>query len=345
MMMVGRELRVRRYPAGPVTREDFDVVEVEITTPEVGEVLVRNTWTSVDPGLRLRMRPDAPAGYFVAFGLGQAMDGVMAVGEVIESRADGFAPGDVVSHAQGWREYAVVDPGLEQLGGLGTLTRLDLDEVEARWYLGPLGGMGLTAYAGLHVVDALKGGETVWVSAGAGAVGSLAVQIAKLCGNRVIATAGSDAKVAWLREGLGVEAFNYHDGLDEQLDAYAPDGIDVYFDSVGGDHLEAALDHLNRGGRVAMCGSISEYEASPTGPRNLFLAVSKDLTLRGFRGSSNLSLLAEMQRRMAGWLHSGELVHAETVFAGLESAPDALAATIAGRTTGKTLVSIDPEKE
>ena len=156
--------------------------------------------------------------------------------------------------------------------------------------------MGLTAYAGLHVVDALKGGETVWVSAAAGAVGSLAVQIAKLSGNRVIASAGSDDKVAWLRETLGVDAFNYRDGdLDAQLRALAPEGIDVYFDSVGGDHLEAALDHLNRNGRVAMCGSISEYESEPTGPRNLFLAVSKDLTLRGFRGSSNLHLLTEMQ--------------------------------------------------
>ena len=203
---------------------------------------MRNTWTSVDPGLRLRLRPDAPAGYFVAFPLGRAMDGVMAVGEVVESRADGFAPGDIVSHAQGWREYAVVDPTAEQLGGVGTLTRLDVSRAEAQWYLGPLGGMGLTAYAGLHVIDALRGGETVWVSAAAGAVGSLAVQIAKLSGNRVIASAGSDEKVTWLRETLGVDAFNYRDGdLGAQLRALAPEGIDAYFDSVGGDHLEAAL--------------------------------------------------------------------------------------------------------
>jgi NADPH-dependent curcumin reductase CurA len=200
--------------------------------------------------------------------------------------------------------------------------------------------MGLTAYAGLHVVDALKGGETVWVSAAAGAVGSLAVQIAKLRGNRVIASAGSDDKVAWLRA-LGVEAFNYRDGdLGTQLQALAPDGIDVYFDSVGGDHLETALDHLNRNGRVAMCGSISEYESEPKGPRNLFLTVSKDLTLRGFRGSSNLHLRDEMQRQLTDWLNSGELVHRETVFTGLDAAPEALAAMIAGRTIGKTLVSI-----
>ena len=324
-----------------MTTGDFEVVKVEVADPAPGQVLVRNTWTSVDPGLRLRLRPDAPAGYFVAFPLGLAMDGVMAVGEVVESRAPGFAPGDVVSHARGWREYAVVDPGEVQLGGVGTLTRLDVTEAEPQWYLGPLGGMGLTAYAGLHVVDALKGGDTVWISAAAGAVGSLAVQIAKLAGNRVIASAGSDDKVAWLREELGVDAFNYRDGeLDSHLQALAPGGIDVYFDSVGGDHLEAALDHLNRDGRVAMCGSISEYESEAKGPRNLFLTVSKDLTLRGFRGSSNLHLMAEMQRQMSGWLRSGEVVHRASVFEGLDAAPEALAAMIAGRTTGKTLVSI-----
>jgi NADPH-dependent curcumin reductase CurA len=343
MTRLGREIRVRRYPVGEVSPDDFEVVEVDVPDPAPGQVLVRNTWTSVDPGLRLRLRPDAPAGYFAAFPLGQPMDGIMAVGEVVESRAEGFALGDVVTHALGWREYAVVDPSVPLLGGVGTLTRVDVSDIEPQWHLGPLGGMGLTAYAGLQVVDALKGGETVWVSAAAGAVGSLAVQIAKLTGNRVIASAGSDDKVAWLRDELGVEAFNYRVGnLGVHLAELAPDGVDVYFDSVGGDHLEAALDHLNRAGRVAMCGSISEYESEPKGPHNLFLAVAKDLTLRGFRGSSNLHLIPEMQERMAGWLGAGDLVHRETVFERLESAPAALAATIAGRTTGKTLVSIDP---
>ena len=341
MTRTGREVRVRRYPAGGVSADDFEVVEVRVPEPGPGQVLVRNTWTSVDPGLRLRLRTNAPAGYFVAFPLGQAMDGIMAVGEVLESRADGFSPGDTVSHALGWRDYAVVDPATAQLGGVGTLTRLDVTEAEPQWHLGPLGAMGLTAYAGLHVVDALRGGETVWVSAAAGAVGSLAVQIAKLSGNRVIASAGTANKVTWLREIVGVDAFDHQDGdLDAHLHELAPDGIDVYFDSVGGRHLEAALDHLNRGGRVALCGSISEYESAPMGPRNLFLAVSKDLTLRGFRGSSNLHLLPRMQRQIAGWLRTGDLVHRETVFEGLESAPHALAEMIAGHTTGKTLVSL-----
>jgi NADPH-dependent curcumin reductase CurA len=340
MNRAGREVRVRRYPAGAVTPDDFEVVEVPVAHPDPGQVLVRNTWTSVDPGLRLRLRPDAPAGYFAAFPLGQAMDGIMAVGEVVESRAEGFAPGDVVSHAQGWRDYAVVDPRAEQLGGIGTLSRLDIGDAEPQWYLGALGGMGLTAYAGLHVIDALDG-ETVWVSAAAGAVGSLAAQMAKLRGNRVIASAGTDEKVDWLREALGVEAFNYRRGdLSSSLRELAPEGIDAYFDSVGGGHLEAALDHLTGHGRVAMCGSISDYESEPSGPRNLFLAVSKNLMLRGFRASSNLHLMAEMREQLSAWLSSGELVHRETVFADLDQAPHALAEMISGRTTGKTLVSI-----
>ena len=339
MTRAGREVRVRRYPAGAVADDDFEVVEVSVPDPGPGQVLVRNTWSSVDPGLRLRLRPDAPAGYFQAFALGQAMDGIMAVGEVVESRAAGFAPGDTVSHALGWRDFAVVDPATPLLGGVGTLTRLDVSDSEPQWHLGPLGGMGLTAYAGLHLVDALKGGETIWVSAAAGAVGSLAVQIAKLCGNHVIASAGTDTKVAWLRESLGVDAFNYRGGhLDAQLSRLAPAGIDVYFDSVGGGHLDAALAHLKRLGRVAMCGSISDYESAPAGARNLFQAVAKDLTLRGFRGSSNLHLLPELQRRMADWLRTDALVHRETVFEGLASAPRALAEMIAGHTTGKTLV-------
>lgn len=339
MIRTGREVRVRRYPAGAVSVDDFEVVDVPVRDPGPGQVLVRNTWTSVDPGLRLRLRPDAPAGYFTAFPMGRAMDGIMAVGKVVASRADGFVQGDTVSHALGWRDYAVVDPTTPLLGGIGTLTRLDVSAAEPQWHLGPLGGMGLTAYAGLHVVDALRGGETVWVSAGAGAVGSLAVQIAKLLGHRVIASAGTEAKVTWLRDVLGVDAVDYRAAeLGTRLADLAPEGLDVYFDSVGGDHLEVALDQLNRGGRVAICGSVSDYESAPKGPRNLFLAVAKDLTLRGFRGSSNLHLLPVVQRRMAEWLRTGALVHRETVFEGLASAPHALVEMIAGHTTGKTLV-------
>jgi NADPH-dependent curcumin reductase CurA len=325
-----------------VTREDFELVEVPVAPIGPGQVLVRNTWTSVDPGLRLRLREAAPAGYFVAFPLHAPMDGIMTVGEVIESRADGFEIGDTVWHALGWRDYAVVDAAALQLNGLGTLRTLDTSIAEPQWYLGALGGMGLTAYAGLSVVGALKGGETVWVSAAAGAVGSLAVQIAQMHGNDVVASAGSDDKVRWLLDDLHVDAaFSYRSGpVREGLAAAAPNGIDVYFDCVGGDHLEAALEGMRRGGRVAICGSISEYESEPAGPRNLFLAVAKDLTIRGFRGGSSLDLMNTMQAELGTALADGRLQQRETVFDGLASAPQALIEMIAGRTTGKTLVRI-----
>ncbi|KAA1397658.1 NADP-dependent oxidoreductase [Aeromicrobium ginsengisoli] len=342
MSLSGRQVQVVAYPRGPVEERHFEVVEVPVEPVGPGQVLVRNTWTSVDPGLRLRLREAAPEGYFVAFPLHAAMDGIMTIGEVVESRAEGFAPGDTVWHARGWRDYAVVDASAVQLSGLGTLRVLDTSIAEPQWYLGVLGGMGLTAYAGLSVVGALKGGETVWVSAAAGAVGSLAVQIAKLHGNRVVASAGSDDKVRWLLDDLGVDAaFSYRAApVGEGLAIAAPEGIDVYFDCVGSDHLEAALDAMNRDGRIAICGSVSEYESEPAGPRNLFLAVAKDLTIRGFRGSSNLDLLDQMQAELGAALADGRLQQRETVFDGLASAPKALIEMIAGRTTGKTLVHL-----
>jgi NADPH-dependent curcumin reductase CurA len=307
-------------------------------------VLVRNTWTSVDPGLRLRVTPSGPAGYFAAFGLDTPMDGIMTVGEILESRATGFSLGDTVWHAAGWRDYAVVRAGEPALGGLGTLTRLDVDQAAPQSYLGPLGGMGLTAYAGLLDAAALRSGDVVWVSAAAGAVGSLAAQIAKLRGHTVIGSAGSDDKVAFLLDELRLDAaFNYKSGkVAELLRAAAPDGIDVYFDNVGGDHLEAALASLRRRGRVALCGAISHYDTGepPPGPRNLFRATASELTLRGFRGSSYVDRLRDMQREVGAWLRDGRLRSRESVVDGLERAPEALVRMLAGETTGKTLVRI-----
>ena len=303
---------------------------------------MRNTWTSVDPGLRLRLAARAPAGYFPAFGLHSALDGILTVGEVIESRAEGFSAGDTVSHASGWRDYAVVTAATPALGGLGTLTRLDTGLAPARRYLGPLGGMGLTAYAGLYDAAGLRDGDVVWVSAAAGAVGSLAAQFAKLRGHRVIGSAGSDEKVSYLLDELGLDAaFNYRTGpVADLLRAAAPDGIDVYFDCVGGDHLEAALGALRRWGRVALCGAVSQYGCAAGGPANLFQATANDLTLRGFRGSSYLNRMDDMVRDVSGWLADGRLRYCETIVDGLERAPEALARMLAGDTIGKTLVRI-----
>jgi NADPH-dependent curcumin reductase CurA len=344
MGRASREVQLVEYPRGEVRASHFRLVTGEVPEPGPGEILVRNTYTSVDPGMRLRLAASAPAGYFAPFPLGRPLDGIMTVGEVLASRADGFAPGDAVSHAHGWREHAVVAAGAPALSGLGTLTRIDADAAPAQSYLGPLGGMGLTAYAGLVDAAGLREGDVVWVSAAAGAVGSLAAQIAKLRGHRVIGSAGSAEKVRHLLDDLGLDAaFNYRDGsLVAQLKAAAPTGIDVYFDNVGGDHLDAALATLRRGGRIALCGAVSEYErdAPPRGPANLFQAIANDLTLRGFRGSSHLHRLADARREIGGYLAAGGLHYHETIVDGLERAPEALVQMLAGATTGKTLVRI-----
>jgi NADPH-dependent curcumin reductase CurA len=340
----GREVQLVRYPDGEVVPSDFRIVEVDVAAPGEGEVLVRNTWTSVDAGLRLRLRAKGPEGYFTAFPREAPMEGIMTVGEVVESRADGFEIGDTVWHASGWRDYAIVEAGKEALAGIGTLTKLDTTVNPPQAYLGVLGGNGLTAYAGLFHAAGLREGDVVWVSAAAGAVGSLVAQLAKIRGHRVVASAGSEEKVAWLRDELGVDAaFNYRSGpLPELLREAAPDGIDVYFDNVGGDHLEAAIGALRRFGRVAICGAISEYDADtpPPGPSNMFLMVAKDLTIRGFRGSSYVHLFAEMSREMGAWLREGRIQYRETIVEGLERAPEALASLMRGDNTGKTLVRI-----
>jgi hypothetical protein len=344
MAPVGREVQLTSYPKGEVRPTDFRVVEVEAREPGPGEVLVRNTWTSVDAGLRLRLREKGPEGYFVAFPLNAPMEGIMTVGEVVESRAEGFERGDTVWHAAGWRDYSTVRAGQEALSGIGTLRRLDAESAPPQAYLGVLGGNGVTAYSGLFRVAGLKDGDILWVSAAAGAVGSLVVQMAKIRGNRVVGSAGSPEKVAYIVDELGADAaFDYHAGpVPELLREAAPDGIDVYFDNVGGDHLETALGALRRWGRVAICGMISEYGESepPPGPRNLFNAVARDLTIRGFRGSSHVDLMDEMTENMSRWIREGRIKYRETVIEGLNHAPEALAGLMRGENFGKTIVRI-----
>lgn len=340
----GREVHLVSYPAGEVRRSDFGIAETPVPQPRRGQVLVRNTWTSVDAGLRLRLRERGPEGYFPAFPLHAPLDGIMTVGDVVVSEADGFQPGDTVWHAFGWRDYAVVTAGEVALRGVGTLRRLDVTSTRPEAYLGILGGNGLTAYAGLLHVAGLREGDVVWVSAAAGAVGSIAAQLARLRGHYVVASAGSPEKVSYLLDELGVDAaFDYHDRpLRQLLHDAAPDGIDVYFDNVGGSHLEAALDALRRGGRIAVCGAISEYDAPepPPGPRNLFRLVANDLTLKGFRGSSHVDLIDEMQAELGRLHQAGRLRYRETVVDGLEHAPEALARLMRGETIGKTVVRI-----
>jgi NADPH-dependent curcumin reductase CurA len=334
-----REIRLAGRPQGAPRESDFELAEVPIPAPAEGELLVRNTWMSIDPSTRIRMQ-DGGSDYLPPFEVGAALES-WAVGEVVQSRAPGFDSGDAVLHALGWREYALL-----RVDGPGRTRpmRIEVDEITpARAYLGPLSWVGLTSYVGLLNVAELRQGDVVFVSAAAGAVGSLAVQIAKLRGHVVIGSAGSEAKVRFLRDTLGCdEAFCYRDGdVSDLLRCAAPDGIDVYFDNVGGHHLEAALDSLRMRGRVALCGAISDYNrAEAIGPRNLFNAVAKGLTLRGFLARMYADQLDAFRAEMRGWLAQGRIVYPETIFDRLEQAPRALIAQLAGENVGKVLVRL-----
>jgi NADPH-dependent curcumin reductase CurA len=329
-----REIRLASRPVGRPTGENFRLAESPLPKLGDGQILVRNTFISVDPYMRGRMN-DVKS-YSAPFALDEALDGG-AVGEVVASRSAAHQEGDVVVHSLGWREYAVLD------GEAATPARTDLAPASA--FLGALGMTGLTAYAGLLKVADLSPGDAVFVSGAAGAVGSLVGQIAKAMGaSRVIGSAGSPAKVARLLE-LGFDAaFDYHDGpVREQLEKAAGSaGIDVYFDNVGGEHLEAALAVLNVGGRVAMCGAIAQYNSTqPTpAPRNLMQAIGKQLTLRGFLVGGQRQHAREFAEKMAGWLADGTVRYDETVVDGLENAPQAFMDLLDGAITGKMLVRL-----
>lgn len=329
-----REIQLASRPAGRPVPGNFRLAESALPQLQDGQVLVRNLYISVDPYMRGRMN-DVKS-YSAPFALDAALDGG-AVGEVIASRSEARKVGDVVVHQLGWREYAVLETDAT------SVARTDLAPAPA--FLGALGMTGLTAFAGLLKVGEFKPGDVVFVSGAAGAVGSLVGQIAKAMGAaRVIGSAGTPEKVARLLE-LGFDsAFNYRDApVREQLKAAADGkGIDVYFDNVGGDHLEAALAELNVGGRVAMCGAISQYNATEPAPapRNLMLAIGKQLTLRGFLVGGQRQHRDEFFGKMSAWLADGSVRYDETVVDGLESAPQAFMDLLEGANTGKMLVRL-----
>jgi len=303
--------------------------------PGEGEILVRNAFMSVDPYMRGRMN-DVKS-YVPPFQLGEALQGG-AVGEVVASRAEGIVAGDWVSHMLGWREWAVVDPR-------ASTHKIDIAAVPPQAYLGLLGLTGLTAYVGLFDIGQLGGGEIVFISGAAGAVGSVAGQIAKARGCTVIGSAGSPEKVAWLRE-LGFDhAFDYKTAdLRAELAEAAPDGIELYFDNVGGDHLQAALGALRPHGRVVACGMISRYndERPLPGPTNLTLVVGKRLRMQGFIVSDHRERFPAILAELGSWLRDGTVVSRETVADGIESAPGAFIGLMRGENFGKMLVRIGP---
>jgi NADPH-dependent curcumin reductase CurA len=332
-----REVHLASRPHGWPTHQNFALVEVPLPALEPGQVKVRNTVMSVDPYMRGRMNDTRS--YVPPFQLGAPLDGG-AVGVVVESASDRLSVGDTVLHGLGWREHAVLEARQAR--------RVDVDRVPASTYLGVLGMPGTTAYVGLTRIASLKEGDTVFVSGAAGAVGSVAGQVARNLGaKKVIGSAGSKEKVSYLLDELGFDAaFDYHDGpVGRQLAEHAPDGIDVYFDNVGGEHLEAAIGNMRDFGRVAACGAISQYnnEKAEPGPRNLWLLVARRLTLRGFIVSDHPDATKEYLSAASGWVADGSLKYRETFVDGIEHAVDAFLDLHRGVNIGKMLVRLSED--
>ncbi|MFE3192278.1 NADP-dependent oxidoreductase [Nocardia sp. NPDC059240] len=335
-LRTGQEIQLAARPDGVPTAANFALVERTLPELRDGQILVRNTWMSVDPYMRGRM-DDKPS-YLPPFQLGAALDG-SAVGEVVESRSATIAVGATVTHFQGWRDFAVVDAE--------TATVVDTGLADARHYLGALGTTGLTAYAALTSIAEVRPGDVVFISAAAGAVGSVAGQIARQLGaSRVIGSAGGPAKNRLLLEEFGYDAaIDYRAGdLRGQLAAAAPDGVDVYLDSVGAEHLAAAIEAMRPGGRIALVGAISGYNATgdarPEATPDLYLAATKEITLRGMLVTSHFASFGEYIGQAAGWLADGSLRTRETVYEGLDQAPAAFLGVLSGANTGKMLVRL-----
>jgi NADPH-dependent curcumin reductase CurA len=331
---VSREIRLVARPQGVPSEELFEVVETAVPDPGDGQVLVRNAYFSVDPYMRPRMNDTRS--YVPPYALGEPMAGG-AVGRVEVSRNDRYAEGDWVLHSLGWREWSLSD-------GTG-MRRIDSEAAPVSTALGVLGMPGFTAYHGLFEIGKPQPGETVFVSGAAGAVGSAAGQMAKIAGCRVVGSAGSAAKLEWIRE-LGFdEAFDYRErSVREALAEVAPEGIDVYFDNVGGDHLEAAIGALHTYGRVVACGSVSQYnDVEPVpGPRNMFMVVTKRLRIQGYIISDHYDRYSEFLDRARGWVRDGRLRYRETVVEGIENAPRAFCGLLHGENIGKMLVKVGP---
>lgn len=333
MSTTSREIRLKSRPVGLPTADNFELATTEIPDPADGQLLIKNIYMSVDPYMRGRMIDRKS--YVPPFQIGEPLNGG-AVGEVVASNHPDYAAGDFVVNGAGWQEYALSD-------GRGIM-KVD-QSIPLSAYLGTAGMPGRTAYFGLLDIGQPQEGETVFVSAAAGAVGSIVCQIAKLKGCTVIGTAGSDEKVQWLTETLGVDAgINYKtaSNLTKALATAAPQGIDIYFENVGGEHLEAALAVMNNNGRIPVCGMISQYnatEATPA-PRNLANIIGKRLLLKGFIVSDYSSRNSEFFLDMSQWIQEGKITWEETVYEGIENAPEAFIGLFTGDNLGKMVVKL-----
>ncbi|RAK61009.1 NADP-dependent oxidoreductase [Phenylobacterium hankyongense] len=332
-MATAREIRLKSRPVGLPTADNFEMATVDLPDPGPGEVQVRNLWMTVDPYMRGRMN-DVKS-YSPPFQLGKALDGG-AVGEVTASNDPKFKAGDLVQSGLGWREGFTAPAS--------SLQKLDTRGLPPQAFLGAAGMPGLTAYAGLLRIAALKDGDVVFVSGAAGAVGSMVCQIAKAKGHTVVGSAGGAEKVAFLKE-IGVDHvidYKAEKDLTAALLAAAPDGVDVYFDNVGGPHLEAALNGARLFARFAICGMISIYNATEPqpGPRNLALLIGKNIRMEGFIVSHHFDLMPQYIADLSKWVAEGKVTWKETVFEGLEKAPDAFMGLFKGENLGKMLVKL-----
>lgn len=327
------QIQLISRPSGWPSHENFRTATIEYSVLEPGQVRVLNEYVSVDPYMRGRMNDTRS--YVAPFALGETITGG-AVGRVVESRADSLPVGAAVLHQHGWSD--VIQADAETFRAVPDIEGLPLSV-----HLHILGMTGLTAYVGLTAIADMKKGDTVFVSGAAGAVGTAVGQIAKQLGaGRVIGSAGSPEKVALLTEKYGYdEAFNYKEiSVREQLAVSAPDGVDVYFDNVGGDHLEAALDVMNDHGRIALCGAISGYNATERtpGPDNMANIITRGLKLEGFTLANYLELAGEFREKMSTWFAEGAINYDETVVEGIEHTVDAFVDMMRGANTGKMLV-------
>ncbi len=329
-----REWVFAERPEGEPDMDSFELRETDVPSPKHGELLVRVRYLSVDPYMRGRMR-DAES-YAEPWDVGDPMAGAV-VGEVVESESDAYDAGDLVTGNGTWADYSVLDAG--------EVAPVDPSIADLPAYLGVLGMPGRTAYFGLLEVGDPKPGDTVVVSGAAGAVGSVVGQIAKLNGCRVVGFAGTDEKVDWLTEDLGFDAaINYKDVDDYRaaLDDAAPDGVDVYFDNVGGPITDAVFTKLNLDARVAVCGQIAHYndESVPTGPRKLPQLIAPRAKVQGLLVGDYATRFGEASEQLGEWVASGELSHRETVVDGLENAPDAFLGLFSGDNVGKQVVGV-----
>ena len=337
-MPKSHEIRLKRRPAGMPEPGDFELVETTVPDPAPGQILVHNIFMSVDPYMRGRMTERAS--YVPPFQLGEPLSGG-AVGKVVVSNGNlDFAEGDYVSNFSGWREWFLTSGG--------DLQKIDPTLAPIQAWLGAFGMPGLTAYAGILRVGQLKDGERVFVSAASGAVGAVVCQIAKNRGCYVVGSAGSDEKCAWLEREAGVDqTINYHTcgDLAAALKKALPEGIDVYFENVGGEHLNAALANMRLNGRIAVCGMIAQYNdtAPPPGPPNIIMVIPQRLTIKGFIITDHIDLLHDFIRDMAAWTKAGKMKWRETILDGIEKAPDAFIGLFKGENFGKMLVRLTRE--